>query len=208
MCSGRGRSGRQRPRFQRFATGSSQLAEAAGSCLRLLMSSLRNASWRCVSWGWSAGDGSSGLARRSTAVTWEEPGNRNDVTQLLPLVDRSVPVRPKVGRPRQRAERLLADRGADHGKYRRELWKRGVKRVIARPGTAHGSGLGRERWVRRANLRAPAQPPAAADPLRTIRPTPPSVHAARLRRRLPTPPSRALTLTARGQAQPADRRPY
>jgi transposase len=38
-------------------------------------------------------------------------GQRNDVTQLLPLIDGVGPVRGKVGRPRQRAERLLADRG-------------------------------------------------------------------------------------------------
>src|SRR3954454_12383840 len=74
-------------------------------------------------------------------------GHRNDVTQLLPLIDGVGPVRGKVGRPRRRAERLLADRGYDHDKYRRELWKRGVKPVIARRATEHGSGLGRERWV-------------------------------------------------------------
>ena len=74
-------------------------------------------------------------------------GQRNDVTQLLPLIDGVQSVRGKVGRPRQRADRLLADRGYDHDKYRRELWKRGVKPVIARRGADHGSGLGRERWV-------------------------------------------------------------
>lgn len=42
---------------------------------------------------------------------------------------------------------MLADRGYDHDKYRRELRKRGVKPQIARRGVAHGSGLGRERWV-------------------------------------------------------------
>ena len=47
-------------------------------------------------------------------------GQRNDVTQLLPLVDGVGPVRGKTGRPRQRAERLLADSGYDHDKYRRE----------------------------------------------------------------------------------------
>jgi transposase len=72
-------------------------------------------------------------------------GNRNDVTQLLPLIDPVGPVRGKVGRPRQRAERVLADRGYDNDKYRRELRKRGVKPVIARRAT--GSGLGRERGV-------------------------------------------------------------
>lgn len=74
-------------------------------------------------------------------------GNRNDVTQLLPPVDGVGPVAGKVGRPRKRSDRLLADRGNDHGKYRRELRKRGVKPIIARRGTEHGSGLGKERWV-------------------------------------------------------------
>jgi transposase len=74
-------------------------------------------------------------------------GHRNDVTQLLPLVDGVGPVRGKIGRPRQRAGRVLADRGYDHDKYRRLLWQRGVKPVIARRGDDHGSGLGRERWV-------------------------------------------------------------
>jgi hypothetical protein len=36
---------------------------------------------------------------------------------------------------------VIADRGYDHDKYRRELWRRGVKPVIARRATQHGSGL-------------------------------------------------------------------
>jgi transposase len=62
-------------------------------------------------------------------------------------------LRGVVGRPRlpDRAgssfrPRLLADRGYDHDKYRRLAWKRGVKPIIARRQTEHGSGLGRERW--------------------------------------------------------------
>ena len=74
-------------------------------------------------------------------------GNRNDVTELLPLVDAVGPVKGKVGRPRKRADRLLADRGYDHDKYRRELRRRSVKPIIARRNTEHGSGLGKERWV-------------------------------------------------------------
>lgn len=66
-------------------------------------------------------------------------GNRNDVTQLLPLVDGITPVAGKVGRPRQRPDRIVADRGYDHDSYRRELWRRGVKPVIAlAPSTARG----------------------------------------------------------------------
>jgi transposase len=74
-------------------------------------------------------------------------GNRNDVTQLIPLIERVPAVRGKVGRPRRRPERLTADRGYDHDKYRRQLWARGIKPEIARRQTAHGSGLGRYRWV-------------------------------------------------------------
>jgi len=74
-------------------------------------------------------------------------GNRNDVTQLLPLVDRVPAVRGKVGRPRKRPERITADRGYDHDRYRRELRRRGIGSEIARRKTEHGSGLGRVRWV-------------------------------------------------------------
>ena len=74
-------------------------------------------------------------------------GNRNDVTHLLPLVDGITLVAGKVGPPRQRSARIVADRGYDHDSYRRELWHRGVKPIIARRGTEHGSGLGRWRWV-------------------------------------------------------------
>jgi transposase len=74
-------------------------------------------------------------------------GNRNDVTQLLPLIDGVEPVHGKIGRPRQRCQRLLADRGYDHDKYRRELRHRGVEPVIARRNSSHGSGLGNQRWV-------------------------------------------------------------
>src|SRR5215831_8026644 len=74
-------------------------------------------------------------------------GNRHDVTQLVPLVERVPPVRGKVGRPRRRPERVLADRGYDHDKYRRELRRRRIKPEIARRQTDHGSGLGCSRWV-------------------------------------------------------------
>ena len=74
-------------------------------------------------------------------------GNRNDVTQPLPLVDGVGPVAGKVGRPLKRSDRLLANRGYDHDKYRRELRQRGVKPIIGRRGAEHGSGLGKERWV-------------------------------------------------------------
>jgi transposase len=45
-------------------------------------------------------------------------GNRNDVTQLLPLVDGIGAIAGKRGRPRQRPDQVIADRGYDHDKYR------------------------------------------------------------------------------------------
>lgn len=74
-------------------------------------------------------------------------GNRNDVTQLLPLVDAIPPIRGLRGRPRRKPRELFADRGYDHDKYRRQLRARGITPRIARRGTSHGSGLGRHRWV-------------------------------------------------------------
>lgn len=74
-------------------------------------------------------------------------GNRNDVTQLLPLLDAIPPIRGLRGRPKRRPSRVFADRGYDHDKYRRLLRERRVTPMIARRGVAHGSGLGKLRWV-------------------------------------------------------------
>jgi transposase len=57
------------------------------------------------------------------------------------------PVRGKPGRPRRRPACVTADRAYDHDKYRRQLRHRGIRPEIARRKTAHGSGLGRARWV-------------------------------------------------------------
>jgi transposase len=57
------------------------------------------------------------------------------------------PVRGRPGAPRRRPDRVTADRGYDHDKYRRELRKRRIRPEIARRQTEHGSGLGRVRWV-------------------------------------------------------------
>ncbi|GIH78218.1 hypothetical protein Plo01_46470 [Planobispora longispora] len=73
--------------------------------------------------------------------------NRNDVTQLMPLLQAIPKVRGKRGRPRQRPEVVLADRGYDHDKYRRLVRELQIRPLIARRGTEHGSGLGEQRWV-------------------------------------------------------------
>ena len=74
-------------------------------------------------------------------------GNRNDVTQLLPLIEAIPPVRGRSGRPGRRPDRLYADRGYDHDKYRRLVWAKNIKGLMARRGAAHGSGLGVHRYV-------------------------------------------------------------
>ncbi|WTD39548.1 IS5 family transposase (plasmid) [Streptomyces sp. NBC_01643] len=74
-------------------------------------------------------------------------GNRHDVTQLMPLLEAIPRIRGARGRPRHRPRRLFADRGYDYDKYRRLLRARGITPKIARKGTAHGSGLGKTRWV-------------------------------------------------------------
>ncbi|WP_281156852.1 IS5 family transposase [Streptomyces sp. HYC2] len=74
-------------------------------------------------------------------------GNRNDVTQLMPLIEAVPPVRGRRGRPGRRPDTLYADRGYDHDKYRKQVRAVGIIPAIARRGTEHGSGLGVHRWV-------------------------------------------------------------
>jgi transposase len=74
-------------------------------------------------------------------------GNRHDVTQLPPLLDAVPPIRGRRGRPRRKPRELFADCGYDFGTYRRLLRDRGIRPRIARCGVAHGSSLGKIRWV-------------------------------------------------------------
>jgi hypothetical protein len=67
--------------------------------------------------------------------------------RVIPLLDAVPPIRGRRGRPRRRPRKLFADRGYDHHKCRRQLRARGITPRIARRGIAHGSGLGRHRWV-------------------------------------------------------------
>jgi len=66
-------------------------------------------------------------------------GNRNDITQLLPLVDAIPPVRGQPGRPRRRPRKLLGDRAYHSRAARRDLRKRGIAAKIASPKSPHGT---------------------------------------------------------------------
>ena len=70
--------------------------------------------------------------------------NRNDITELLALVDR-VPPTGRYGKFRPKA--LLADRAYDSRRHRTALRERGITPKIAKRNTSHGSGLGKDRWV-------------------------------------------------------------
>src|SRR5204863_9842471 len=68
-------------------------------------------------------------------------GNRNDNTQMIPLVDAIPPVRGRRGRPRRRPRKLYGDRAYHSREGRGELRRRHIQATIAAPKTPHGSGL-------------------------------------------------------------------
>jgi transposase len=73
--------------------------------------------------------------------------NRNDITQLLPLVEAIARIAGKPGRPVQRPGCVQGDRAYDSQPHRDTLHKRGINTQLAKRRTAHGSGLGTTRWV-------------------------------------------------------------
>lgn len=73
-------------------------------------------------------------------------GQRNDVTQLMPLIAAIPPVRGRRSLPRRRPGRSTPTGAMTNDKYRRQVREKGITPVIARPGTEHGSGLGVHRW--------------------------------------------------------------
>jgi transposase len=80
-------------------------------------------------------------------VVDRSPANEPDINHLALMIASLPTVAGKQGRPRQRPDKLYADRGYDSDPHRSELQARGIEPVIARRGTAHGSGLGIYRWV-------------------------------------------------------------
>lgn len=68
--------------------------------------------------------------------------NRNDSQEALALVDAIPPLHGERGRPRQRPDCVLGDRGYDAAAIRRGLRTRHIVPLLAVRRTAHGSGLG------------------------------------------------------------------
>jgi transposase len=73
--------------------------------------------------------------------------NRHDVTQLLPLLEAIPPIAGQRGAPKRKPKMIQADRAYDSNPLRVLLAKRGIATQIARRHSAHGSGLGKTRWV-------------------------------------------------------------
>jgi Transposase DDE domain len=73
--------------------------------------------------------------------------DRNDSQEALALVDAIPPLQGARVRPRQRPDCVLGDRGDDAAAIRRGLRKLHIVPWVAMRRTAHGSGLGRWRWV-------------------------------------------------------------
>jgi transposase len=75
------------------------------------------------------------------------PANASDHTQIIPIVLEFPRVGGKPGRPKELPDELYADRGYDSDATRWILRWLGIEPRIARRGEAHGSGLGKVRWV-------------------------------------------------------------
>jgi transposase len=73
--------------------------------------------------------------------------NRPDAGELAALLAAIPPVRGKPGPPRQRPDALLADRGYHSARALEAVQARKITPLIARQKHAHGSGLGKQRWV-------------------------------------------------------------
>ena len=109
-------------------------------------------------------------------------GNRNHVTQLIPLIEAVPPIHGKRGQPLRRPRHLYADRGYDHDLYRDRVRRFETTPHIARRGIEHGSGLGVYRWAWTARSRccAAALLSPLADPLGDPRRHPPCLRRPRL----------------------------
>ena len=73
--------------------------------------------------------------------------NRSDQQELIPLVVEFPHIKGKPGRPKELPDTVIADAGYDDEAARNLLRWLGIEPLIRKRGTAHGSHLGRVRWV-------------------------------------------------------------
>lgn len=65
----------------------------------------------------------------------------------MPLLDAIPAIKGRRGRPRFRPEQVQGDRAYQSEKYRQMILRRGMRPVIAKRRSEHGTGLGKSRWV-------------------------------------------------------------
>jgi len=73
--------------------------------------------------------------------------NVHDSVPLVELLDAVAPVKGRRGRPRQRPDKLHADKAYDARRCRSACRQRGIEPRIARRGIESSERLGRHRWV-------------------------------------------------------------
>ncbi len=86
-------------------------------------------------------------ARGTPLVVRTTPANVHDTTPAIRLLDAIPPIQGRRGRPCRRPGIFQGDRAYGSAENIAETRKRGVKPLLARPRTDHGSGLGRHRYV-------------------------------------------------------------
>lgn len=75
-------------------------------------------------------------------------GNRSDQREILPMIEEEFPhVGGQPGRPKIGPQEVVADAGYDSETTREVLRCLGIRPMIRKRGTRHGSHLGRIRWV-------------------------------------------------------------
>ncbi|CAL9420864.1 hypothetical protein SUDANB67_03040 [Nocardiopsis dassonvillei] len=77
-------------------------------------------------------------------------GNRNDVTQLIPLIQTVPPIRSKRGQPLRRPKHLHDDRGYDHEVYRDKVHRFQITSPGAVPDTTPAQACTAGSWKERS----------------------------------------------------------
>src|SRR4051794_24158132 len=72
--------------------------------------------------------------------------NRNDVTEMAPLVNKLPEVAGKVGHPRRKPDAMQGDLAYDSEPHREGLRQMGIEPVLPEKGIDEGKGLGETRW--------------------------------------------------------------
>jgi IS5 family transposase len=80
-------------------------------------------------------------------AVWLTAANVHDSVVFEDLIEAVEPIQRPHGRPRQRPDKLHADKGYDFPRCRAYLRKRGIECRIARRGIESSQKLGRHRWV-------------------------------------------------------------